>query len=104
LSTPEWASTSRSSCGGIGPDASHFNDWIHDALVALGEDGRDESRVPQVNISSITPSAPIAAPQASAPKTTDPTVDAFADDAGAAQPTPPPPLPPGQGTRVDQLA
>jgi len=54
-----------------------------------------------VNISSVAPSAPLVTPQASAPntadKTPDPTVDASADDAGAAQPTPPPPLPPGQG-------
>jgi hypothetical protein len=62
--------------------------------------GGEEGRILQLNISSIAPPAPLAAPQASAPKTPDPTVNA---DASEAQPTPPPPLPPGQGTRVDQL-
>jgi hypothetical protein len=33
----------------------------------------------------------------------DPGNDNDADDAGAAQPAAPPPLPPGQGTRIDQL-
>jgi len=57
----------------------------------------------QVSVSAIAPSAPLTAPQAIAPKTADPTLDASAGDASEAQPTPPPPLPPGQGTRVDQL-
>jgi hypothetical protein len=69
--------------------------------------GSDEPRILQVNVSSIAPSAPIAAPQTSEPKTADktadPTVDASAGDASEAQPTPPPPLPPGQGTRINQL-
>ena len=65
----------------------------------------DKSRILQVSVSAIAPSAPVVAPQASASQTTaDPTVDASAGDASEAQPTPPPPLPPGQGTRVNQLA
>jgi hypothetical protein len=65
--------------------------------------GGDEPRILQVSVSAIAPSAPIAAPQPSAPNTAGPTVDASAGDAGEALPTPPAPLPPGQGTRVDQL-
>jgi hypothetical protein len=70
--------------------------------------GGDKPRILQLSVSAIAPSAPPIAPQASVPntadKTADPTVDASAGDASEAQPTPPPPLPPGQGTRIDQLA
>jgi hypothetical protein len=92
---------------GIGADRAHFNDPVHEAFAPLRHHGDDDGRILNVNISSAAPSVPLAAPQASAlntaDKTPDPTVDASASDAGAAQPTPPPPLPPGQGTRVDQL-
>jgi hypothetical protein len=56
-----------------------------------------------MSISSIPPSAPtpITYPDTSATATKPP--DADANDAGAAQPTVQPPLPPGQGTRVNQL-
>jgi len=37
------------------------------------------------------------------PNPSDPSNDNDADDAGAAQPAAPAPLPPGQGTRIDQL-
>jgi hypothetical protein len=56
------------------------------------------------SISGITASTPVRAPdpvQSSAP---DATTDNDADDAGAAQPPALPPLPPGQGPRIDQLA
>jgi hypothetical protein len=56
-----------------------------------------------MSISSIPASAPtpITYPDPNATKTPD--VNGNADDATTAQPPSPPPLPPGQGTRVDQF-
>jgi hypothetical protein len=54
-------------------------------------------------ISSIPPSVPVKAPEVSAPKAPEVKVDGGADDASAPQPTVLAPLPPGQGTRIDQL-
>ena len=59
-----------------------------------------------MNVSSIPASAPVNPPTASAPsaaKAPDPPADGDADDAGAAQPPVQASLPPGQGTRVNQL-
>jgi len=59
-----------------------------------------------MNVSSIPASAaptPVSSADTSAPKAPDPTADGDANDAGAAQPPVQAPLPPGQGTRVDQL-
>ncbi|WJR76184.1 hypothetical protein [Bradyrhizobium sp. NP1] len=53
-----------------------------------------------MSISSVAPSTQPAPVQASTPKAPD--VPA-GSDADTHQPTPKPPLPPGQGTRVDQL-
>jgi len=57
-----------------------------------------------VSISSISAPPPIQ-PTYTASQTTPPVVnnDNDNDDAGAAQPPTPAPLPPGQGTRIDQL-
>jgi len=56
-----------------------------------------------MSVSSIPASAPVTPPASSPP--TPPSVQASPDstDAGAAQPQTPAPLPPGQGTRVNQL-
>ena len=54
-------------------------------------------------ISSITPSAPVKAPDAVASPPVDVNSHDGAADAAAAQPTVAA-LPPGQGTRIDQLA
>jgi len=54
-----------------------------------------------MSVSSIPPSAPVTPPYTTPPKP--PEVQADNNDAGAAQPQPPLPLPPGQGTRIDQL-
>jgi hypothetical protein len=58
-------------------------------------------------ISSVSTSvpnpAPVISPQASAPPTP-PVNDGDSDEAGGPSRTTPAPLPPGQGTRVDQLA
>ena len=56
-----------------------------------------------MNVSSIPATAPATPPDTSAPKTTDVQASADSTDAGAAQPQAQAPLPPGQGTRIDQL-
>jgi hypothetical protein len=52
-------------------------------------------------ISSVTPPPPIKAPDPSPPKAPD--VQAASDATDASQPAVQAPLPPGQGTRVNQL-
>jgi hypothetical protein len=54
-----------------------------------------------MNVSSVSPSPAPAAPTDAGNAT--PQVQATASDNGGYQPPPRPPLPPGQGTRVDQL-
>jgi hypothetical protein len=56
-----------------------------------------------MSISSITVAAPVSAPKTIVTKAPDPPADNDADDAGEAQPPAPAPLPPGQGTRINQL-
>lgn len=58
-----------------------------------------------MSISSIAAPAPVVVttPDTSGSKAPDATNDADANDAGAAQPAALPPLPPGQGMRIDQL-
>jgi hypothetical protein len=57
-----------------------------------------------MNISSISAPTPINPPDTSASKTPDVQPNDDANDAGAAQPQAQAPLPPGQGTRINQLA
>jgi len=55
-----------------------------------------------MDVSSVSPSAPVAPVDTSnGPK---PVQQASSDDTNAYQPPPKAPLPPGQGTRVDQFA
>ena len=58
-----------------------------------------------MSISSIPPSVPtpVTYPDTSATKAPDVSANPDANDAGAAQPTVQPALPPGQGIRVNQL-
>ena len=56
-----------------------------------------------MNVSSIPASAPVTPPNTSAPKAPNAQADGDANDAGAAQPPVQAALPPGQGTRVNQL-
>ena len=56
-----------------------------------------------MNISSIPASVPVSLPDTSTPKAPDVQADGDANDAGAAQPPVQAPLPPGPGTRVNQL-
>ena len=56
-----------------------------------------------MSISPISAPAPIKPPDAIETKAPDVKPDADANDAGSAPKAAPAPLPPGQGTRVDQL-
>jgi hypothetical protein len=57
-----------------------------------------------MNISSISAPTPVNPPATSTPQTTNAQADGDANDAGAAQPPVQAALPPGQGTRIDQIA
>jgi hypothetical protein len=58
-----------------------------------------------MNISSVAPPAPMQTPVvASASTAPDVQGPVAVDDAGAAPPAAMPPLPPGQGPRIDQIA
>jgi hypothetical protein len=57
-----------------------------------------------MNISSISAPTPVNPPGTSASNTPDVQPDDNSNDASAAQPPAQAPLPPGQGTRVNQLA
>jgi hypothetical protein len=58
-----------------------------------------------MSISSIpaSPSTPVSYPDTSATKAPPAKTDSDVTDAGATEPPAQPPLPPGQGTRVNQL-
>jgi hypothetical protein len=56
-----------------------------------------------MRVSAVSAPAPVNIPQASAFNAPDVKSDVDADDAGAAPKPVSPPLPPGQGTRIDQL-
>jgi hypothetical protein len=56
------------------------------------------------SISSIPALAPVKTPEASESKAPEVKIDGDADDAGASQPTVLAALPPGQGTRINQIA
>jgi hypothetical protein len=56
-----------------------------------------------MNVSSATPSPPAKMPEASEPKAPDVKPDADAGSSRTPQPTLLAALPPGQGTRIDQL-
>ncbi len=56
-----------------------------------------------MSISSIPASAPVTPPYTTTPKAPDVQADKDANDANAAQPPVQAALPPGQGTRVNQL-
>jgi hypothetical protein len=57
-----------------------------------------------MSVSSVTAPAPVSVSESSAPKAPEVKADGGADDASAPQPTVLAPLPPGQGTRIDQIA
>ncbi|MBX0335607.1 hypothetical protein K3G39_20475, partial [Pontibacter sp. HSC-14F20] len=87
------------------PDPSHFNDWLDGSfaprgagsIVSICEDlWMSVSTVTPSSIAIVVPSYDTTKQQDDQAKTkdTDPTY----------KPPPPAPLPPGQGTRIDQLA
>jgi hypothetical protein len=86
----EWANTARTDLHIV-----RFNS----AIV-----GNTSKRMFSMAISAVTAPVPIKAPEVSAPKTPDVQNDAAADGTRTPQPTVLAPLPPGQGTRIDQLA
>jgi len=57
-----------------------------------------------MSISNISSSAPVKAPEAAEPQPPQPKADSDPDKVGAPQPTILAALPPGQGTRIDQIA
>jgi hypothetical protein len=58
-----------------------------------------------MSISSVSAPSPVQLPTTTSQTTMPPASnDSDSDDAGAAQPPAQAPLPPGQGTRIDQLA
>jgi hypothetical protein len=57
-----------------------------------------------MSISSVSAPSPVQPPTTSQTTMPPASNDSDSDDAGAAQPPAQAPLPPGQGTRIDQLA
>ena len=83
--------------------ARGFGDRIHKTFVgAVSVSGAIEGCFP-MSISSIPASTPVKAPEAAEPQPAQAKPDADADKVGAPQPTILAALPPGQGTRIDQL-
>jgi hypothetical protein len=83
--------------------ARGFGDRIHKIFVgAASESAAIEGCFP-MSISSIPASAPVKAPEAAEPQPPQPKPDGDAEKVGAPQPTVLAALPPGQGTRIDQL-
>jgi hypothetical protein len=82
--------------------------WLRFGQARRQREGIFPMTITSVTATSVTPPAPIAPPEASAPKKPEkpPEVNnaAAADGTRLPQPTVLAPLPPGQGTRVDQLA
>ena len=62
------------------------------------------NRMLTMNVSAVSATVPIKAPEVSAPKPPDVQNGAPADGTRTPQPTQVAALPPGQGTRIDQLA
>jgi hypothetical protein len=60
--------------------------------------------IPPMNVSSVPSPTPVTPVQTSNPTPPPAKTDSNSVDPSTDQPTPPAPLPPGQGTRVDQLA
>jgi len=89
---------------GADGDILHLMDWIHLAL-AKGVPGstRYRGKIRSMNVSSVSAPPTIVPLDAGSPKPQDATAAKTDDGTANHQPTPPAPLPPGQGTRVDQL-
>ncbi len=88
-----------------GSDPSHFNDWLDGPFVRSG--ARSIVSICEdmwMSVSSVAP-PPVTVVVPSYDTTKQPDDQTKAKDNDPTnQPTPPAPLPPGQGTRIDQLA
>jgi hypothetical protein len=94
---------SRSPCGRIGRDGARSTVRIHKALVSASSQSRQRRRIVPMSVSAVTASPPVKMPEASETKVPDVKPGADTADASAHQPVVLAPLPPGQGTRIDQL-
>jgi hypothetical protein len=90
----------------MGPDAGESRVWIHKAFATVpAQFGREQAlRISSMSISSVPPSAPAKPPEPVEVKAPDVKPDTNSDAAAAYQPPAQAPLPPGQGTRIDQIA
>jgi hypothetical protein len=88
-----------------GRNGARFTVWIHKTLVfAASLSDAPAKDVSMSSISSVTALPPASQPDSSPPpKTPDPQNDDNSGDADASQPPVLAALPPGQGTRIDQL-
>jgi hypothetical protein len=91
---------SRSPCGRIGRDGARLTVRIHNALVSASSQSGQRRRIVPMSVSAVAASPPVTMPETSEPKAPDVKPDA---DASAPKPVVLAPLPPGQGTRIDQL-
>src|SRR5665213_154574 len=98
---------SGSPSGAIDFDATRFRDWIHEAFVLAPSQWATTKPedYSMSSISSIPASTPVSPPDTSQSRGSDAQASSADDDAyaAAAQPPAQSPLPPGQGTRIDQL-
>src|SRR5258705_18109 len=86
--------------GRIGRDRARLTVRIHKALVSASSQSGQSRRIVPMSVSAVTASPPVTMPETSEPKAPDVKPDA---DASAPKPVVLAPLPPGQGTRIDQL-
>jgi hypothetical protein len=86
------------------PDRSHFNDWIHGPFGCAAATSGAATGILPMDISSVTSSVPVSQTAMDNSKSSDSNSASSYNIASAYEPPSPPPLPPGQGVRVDQLA
>jgi hypothetical protein len=94
---------SRSPYEGIGRGAELSAARIHKTFASASSQSGSTLRILFMTVSSVTAPPPVQILVPSAPKAPDAKTDGSANDASAPQPTVLAPLPPGQGTRIDQL-
>jgi len=86
-------------------DRAQFMVRIHEALFsARSQSSTTQPGTFSMSISSIASPPPVRIVEPTPPKAPDVKADTDADDARGVQPTVLAPLPPGQGTRVNQIA
>jgi hypothetical protein len=88
---------------GSGMLSPGFTVRIHKTFACVSPQLARQRRMIAMSISSIPASAPAKAPESAGPQVSQPKPDGDADKVGAPQPIVLAALPPGQGTRIDQL-